>query len=566
MIINKYLKTIKSIDHLTPIVQLGRIKSFANQEYSFPNSYAVLKNRKLVGSLSYGDFKRKLKTIDSNHPVSKIMNKNPIKIKFVDNEEIFIDSLKKVIKDNKVDFVYIVCKKNFLLGVIDSKIIGNFNDKIFCDTIIFGLGFVGLTFLIHLLKQNIKVIGIDNNKNLISDLKKNKSAINENGLIQTLKLGKKRKLSLFTNNLPKNTLAKIFIVTVGTPVEKKKMNISYIEECLLNISKILTYNSLVILRSTIPVGSSRTKFIPLIEKKTNLKCGSDWHFAYAPERTVEGNALNELNSLPQILSGYSSECLYQAKNYFNNFTSKIIQMETLEMAELAKLICNTYRDLTFAFANDISLLSEKYNINAHNLISLTNEGYPRGGIPLPSPGVGGACLSKDPYIYSGSNNNDNFYKSKLGFISREINIKSSKVPERIFKRYQKKFYSKRKKVLILGLSFKGDFPNKDVRHSTSKQFADFCLKNNCETFVFDPFFSKSEIKKFGYKFFDFNKPIYSNINYIFVLNNNNFFKNINIKDWLQSNKFKVFFDGWYLFPELNINQNNYIYTTMGKIK
>ncbi len=567
MILKKYLQNIKYVESNILIRDLSNKSYLINQEKStIISTFAVLKNQKLIGSLSFGDIKRKFQNIDTKVPVSKIMNKKPIKVKIISDEFIFFNNLKRIVNKYNTDFVYVVDNNNFLLGVIDSKIFGNFREKRFCDTIIFGLGFVGLTLMIHLAKYNIRVTGIDKNKKIISNLKKNKTSINENGLLQILKLGNKNKSLIFEKNTPKNSLAKIFIVTVGTPVKNKKVNINFVEKCLNDICKILTINSLVILRSTIPVGSSRTKFIPLIEKKTELKCGLDWHFVYAPERTVEGNALNELDSLPQILSGYSSDCLSKGKDYFANFTNHIIEMDNLEMAELSKLICNTYRDLTFAFANDIALLSEKYNINAHNLINLTNEGYPRGGVPMPSPGVGGECLSKDPFLYSLSNNNNNFHKSKLGLISREINLKSSKIPEKIFNKYKNKISNKIAKILILGLSFKGDFPNKDVRNSNAKKFADFCISNNCDTYVFDPFFNKSEIIKFGYKYYNFDKSVSKSIDYIFILNNNNIFKNLNIRDWLQSPTYKIFFDGWNLFPELNIQNDNFTYTTMGKLK
>jgi UDP-N-acetyl-D-mannosaminuronic acid dehydrogenase len=566
MNIKKYLKNIKYVQFNKTIAEFASGSIFDNQKYHITNTCAVLKNKKLIGSLSFGDIKRKFNNIDKTFPVSKIMNKKPIIIKFNTDEFIFFRNLKKIVLHNDIEFVYVVDKNGCLLGVIDSNIVSNFNDSMFCDTIIFGLGFVGLTLMIHLAKYNIRVTGIDKNKKIISNLKNNNTSINENGLVQILRLGNKRKSLLFYTKYPKKNLAKIFIVTVGTPVKNLKININYVEQCLKDISEILTINSLVILRSTIPVGSSRSKFIPLIEKKTQLKCGLDWNFVFAPERTVEGNALNELNSLPQILSGYTPECLNKGKQYFANFTNNIIEMDTLEMAELSKLICNTYRDLTFAFANDTALLSEKYNINAHNLINLTNEGYPRGGIPLPSPGVGGTCLSKDPYLYSLSNISDNFHKSKLGLISREINIKSAKVPEKVFKNYKRKINKKIITVLILGLSFKGDFPNKDIRNSNAKKFADFCIKNNCDTYIFDPFFKKSEIVGQGYKYYNFNKPVNKNIDCIFVLNNTDIFKNINIRDWLQSSGFKIFFDGWNLFPELNIQNNNFVYTTMGKLK
>ena len=101
--------------------------------------------------------------------------------------------------------------------------------------------------MIHLAKYNIRVTGIDKNKKIISKLKNNNTSINENGLVQILRLGNKRKSLLFNTKSPKKTLAKIFIVTVGTPVKNQKININYVVQCLKDISEILTFNSLVIL-------------------------------------------------------------------------------------------------------------------------------------------------------------------------------------------------------------------------------------------------------------------------------------------------------------------------------
>ena len=566
MKIYEYIKKIKTVDSSQTISEFAISSVKDKNKYQFPHTCAVVKNNKLVGSLSYGDIKRKFHNIEKTYPISKIMNKKPIKLKLSKNENIFYQNLKKIEKKYNIEFVYVIDSNDYLLGVIETKQVSNFNNINFCDTVIFGLGFVGLTLMMHLVKHNIRTNGIDKNKNLISNLKKNKSQIKENGLLQILKSVNNSNKNSFNIKLNSHNLSKVFIVTVGTPVINKKINLDYVNDCLKNISQHLTLNSLVILRSTIPIGSSRTTFIPLIEKISKLKCGTEWNFVFAPERTVEGNALNELSSLPQILSGYTGLCSKRGEEYFSKFTNEIIQLKSLEMAEFSKLICNTYRDLNFAFANDVALLSEKYNINAHNLINLTNKGYPRGGIPVPSPGVGGTCLSKDPFLYSLSNVNKKFYKSNLGLISRQINLKSSKVPIKILNNFKRKITNNRIKILILGLSFKGDFPNKDVRDSSAKNFADYCIKLNYETAVFDPFFEKKEIIKLGFKYYDFNKPVSKKINFIFVLNNNGLFKNINLSYWFESNINKVFFDGWNLFPELNIQKDNFVYTTMGKIK
>ena len=563
---NKYFKTIKSVNSSFTILQFVKDNLKDREKYFISNTCAVIKDKKLVGSVSYGDIKRKFSDLEGSVKLFKIMNKNPVKLVLTDNYNKFIKQLIIKIDSSDIEFIYIVDDKNSLLGVLDRKIILNFNDINFCETTILGLGFVGLTLAMHLLKYNIKVNGIDKDKKLISDLRKNKTKINENGLTQILKLANKNKKFPLFNDLLSSNLSKIYIVTVGTPLTNKKVDNSFVLGCLKEISKKMNKNSLIILRSTIQVGSSRSLFIPTIEKLTKKKCGVDWHFVYAPERTIEGNALKELNLLPQIIAGYSKECLRKARNYFSNFSSEIIDMESLEMAEFSKLICNTYRDLSFAFANEVALLSEGYNINTNKLINLSNKGYPRGGIPMSSPGVGGACLTKDPYIYSLSNYKNKSHKSILGSISREINLKSSRVPFRIINKYIRGNKIKKIEIIILGLSFKGDHPNKDVRYSNSKKLADYCVQSQYDTYVYDPFFSKDEILKMGYRYFNLHKPVKKSIKFIFVMNNCEIFKNINLREWFQSKEIKIFFDGWYLFPELNIDHTNYHYTSMGKLK
>lgn len=565
MNLKKYIEKVRVTNIEVTISEFISESSKDSRKYPNPYTCAVLDKGKLVGSLSYGDIKRKFDNLEKNQSIKKLMNKHPVKIELKNNKKILLPVLIKLFEIKNVDFVYVV-NNDFLIGVLNKDTIYNFKHIEFCNTVIFGQGFVGLTLLIHLAKNKLKSMGIDKDKKLISNLKKNISKVNENGLLQILKKSSKNGVVNFQFSLKNPFFAKIFIITVGTPVVNNKIKEEQIFKCLLEISKNFTKGSLIILRSTIPVGSSRTSFIPFFEKLTNMKCGEDWHYAFAPERTIEGNALKELETLPQLLAGYTNKCYEKASNYFLNFSSEIVELETLEMAELSKLICNTFRDLSFAFANDLALLGERYNIDANKLIYLTNKGYPRGGIPKASPGVGGACLSKDPIIYSISNKDTKFYKSKLGLISREINLNSAKVPIRVLNKYKSNLYYKKINLIILGLSFKGDFPNTDTRDSNAKKFADYCLSKNYNTFVYDPYFNKKEITGYGYKYFNIEESVKKNIDFIFLLNNCEIFKNIDLSNWILSKNLKVFFDGWGILPELNLEINNYHYTTMGKLE
>ena len=120
----------------------------------------------------------------------------------------------------------------------------------------------------------------------------------------------------------------------------------------------------------------------------------DFKISFCPERTIEGKALEELSELPQIIGGYDKESSDISINFFNTYSKTVIDVGSLEAAELCKLIDNSYRDVKFAYANQIALLCEKLNLNAHDIISKVNLGYNRNDIAFPSPGVGGPCLIK----------------------------------------------------------------------------------------------------------------------------------------------------------------------------
>ena len=135
------------------------------------------------------------------------------------------------------------------------------------------------------------------------------------------------------------------------------------------------------LRSTVPLGTTRKVVIPVLEKKSSLEVGKDFHIAFTPERTIEGNAMQELYSLPQIVGGYSEECTKKAIDFWGGLTSTVVKVPSIEAAELVKLANNTFRDLSFAFSNNLSMLADKFNINTHELIIAANKGYSRNPIP-----------------------------------------------------------------------------------------------------------------------------------------------------------------------------------------
>ena len=196
------------------------------------------------------------------------------------------------------------------------------------------------------------------------------------------------------------------------------------------------------------------------------------------------------------------------------------------------------------------------------MIKLANYGYSRNNIPCPSPGVGGYCLTKDPYLFS-ILLESNKYKPRLGLISRSINKKIEKIPFELFKKFLKKNNKKyhNLKVLVLGIAFKGNPPTSDTRNSPGLNFA-YKLSNQCDVYVYDNYVVKNtEITKNKIKFLKIKKNnIPKSFDAIFCFNNDEKLTELLFNNWLSSKKNKFFFDGWGMFDYMsNIKSDNLTY-------
>jgi UDP-N-acetyl-D-mannosaminuronic acid dehydrogenase len=238
---------------------------------------------------------------------------------------------------------------------------------------IFGLGYVGLTLSIALAEKKYKIYGIEKNKNTIKKILRCKPDLHEPNIEKRVKRILLKKKLILNHKLSKNTKANTYIITVGTPLSKNNTcNFKMIKEVTYQILKYLKNNDHIILRSTVKIGTTNN-----IVKKILKKSKKKFFISFCPERTIEGKALKELTSLPQIISGDSNQSILKAKNLFQNVTKKIVKVDSLEGAEMIKLVDNMQRDVKFALSNEIALMCEKSNINVNDVIRLGKIDYPR---------------------------------------------------------------------------------------------------------------------------------------------------------------------------------------------
>ena len=256
-----------------------------------------------------------------------------------------------------------------------------------------GLGYVGLTLSIVLAELGYTVTGIEKTRDIVSKTNNSEPYFLEPGISEALlRVVSSGNLQAF-ETFPAHEQYDAYIITVGTPLDAKgKVRLDMLYTAARQVADHMQDNSLIVLRSTVKIGTTRKVAQDIFEKT-----GKSFDIAMCPERTLEGNAIHELRDLPQIIGASTDRARSRASEVFSVITNKIVAVSSIESAEMIKLIDNSYRDLQFAFANEIARACDAIGINAYEVITSGKLGYKRTNIALPDL-VGGPCLEKDPHI------------------------------------------------------------------------------------------------------------------------------------------------------------------------
>lgn len=323
------------------------------------------------------------------------------------------------------------------------------------QVIIVGAGYVGLTLGVASARAGHEVYFVDINVQTVEKLNRRISTFYEVGLqesLESLFKGRDRIAFASMRELLRSTKLQlaIFIISLGTPLgTDSKALLGPVVDVTREVASYMTSHDLIVLRSTVAVGTSR-HLLTHIPEIANL--------SFCPERTIEGKALEELSSLPQIISGNTPAAERMAHDYFSTITSSVIKASNLETAELIKLASNSFRDLNFAFANLLALISQQHNVNVSELISMANFRYDRNKIALPGL-VGGPCLEKDSYILSQS-----FTEKEVDLLIAARHLNEA-FPSQALIFIKNNGVSKNTKVLVCGAAFKGKPITSDTRGS-----------------------------------------------------------------------------------------------------
>ncbi len=260
---------------------------------------------------------------------------------------------------------------------------------------VLGLGYIGLPTASTFATSGLKVIGVDVNPGIVKGLQNGQLHIYEPGLRTLVQAAIKSKKLEISEQAQE---ADAFIIAVPTPFYgEKKADLSYVISAAEAILPHLRKGNLIVLESTSPPRTTIDILVPILEK-SGLKAGLDFYVAYSPERVLPGQILRELIENARVIGGITPESAQAGHDLYKIFVKGEIITTTATTAEMVKLMENTYRDVNIAIANEFSRLAERFGVDVWEAIEIANL-HPRVNILNPGPGVGGHCISVDPWFF-----------------------------------------------------------------------------------------------------------------------------------------------------------------------
>ena len=346
------------------------------------------------------------------------------------------------------------------------------------DVVMIGLGYIGLPTAALIASKKINVLGVDVNQNVVDTINRGEIHIVEPKLDKLVKQVVTDGY-LKAENKPKK--AGVYLIAVPTPFKgDHEPDIAYVEAATRNLIPTLTKGALVIIESTSPVGTTDKMLEIIFAERPELK--DEIYMAFCPERVLPGNVIYELEHNDRAIGGINKVSTEKAVEFYSQFVTGKLHKTNAKTAELTKLVENASRDVQIAFANELSMICDKADINVWELINLANK-HPRVNILQPGTGVGGHCIAVDPWFIVSE-----FPKeAKIIRAAREINnYKTQWVIEKIKnKALHFKINNGREPIIAcLGLAFKPNID--DLRESPALFVAQSLMQENFNILAVEP--------------------------------------------------------------------------------
>jgi UDP-N-acetyl-D-mannosaminuronic acid dehydrogenase len=347
---------------------------------------------------------------------------------------------------------------------------------------VIGLGYIGLPTASTFATSGLQVIGVDVNPQIVAGLQNGQLHIYEPGLRTLVKAAlKSEHLSI----REKPEAADAFVIAVPTPFfDDKRADLDYVKSATESIVPVLARGNLVVLESTSPPRTTLDVVAPILEK-SGLKAGVDFHLAYSPERVLPGQILRELIENARVIGGVDRISAEAGRDLYATFVKGEIVLTDATTAEMVKLMENTYRDVNIAIANEFARLADRFGVDVWEAIGIANR-HPRVHILNPGPGVGGHCISVDPWFLVEAAPD----LTPLIATARKVNDDQPGHVVELVKRALGGNLAG-KQVAALGLSYKPDVD--DLRESPAIEAAHLLQKAGASVTAYEPFKTDARI-------------------------------------------------------------------------
>lgn len=346
-----------------------------------------------------------------------------------------------------------------------------------------GLGYIGLPTALMLASHGVEVIGTDYSESVVASLNKGELTFEEDGLDEAFTAAVDAGIT-FTSDYP---VADMYIVAVPTPYENasKKIDPSYVVNAVECVLGACEPGAIIAIESTVSPGTIDKYVRPVIEAK-GLTIGEDVHLAHAPERIIPGRMLYELVHNSRTIGADSREIAERVKDVYSSFCQGEIVLTNIRAAEMSKVVENTFRDINIAYANELAKICRSGGMDVYEIIRIANH-HPRVNILSPGPGVGGHCISVDPWFLVGD------YPSLSLLIHQARQINDS-MPDYVLQRtseiMEQHGLKDASRVGFYGMTYKENVD--DTRESPTLQLLESLKKHLCSGVVkvYDPYVKK----------------------------------------------------------------------------
>ncbi|MBO5660370.1 MAG: nucleotide sugar dehydrogenase [Bacteroidaceae bacterium] len=344
---------------------------------------------------------------------------------------------------------------------------------------VIGLGYIGLPTALIMASHGVEVVGTDYNKELVDTLNAGKTTFKEEGLDELFEKALAGGIKFTTDYQTTDT----YIVSVPTPYDKfsKKVDACYVVAAVQQIMKVCTPGAVVVIESTVSPGTIDKYVRPIVEEN-GLVLGKDIHLVHAPERIIPGNMLYELLHNNRTIGADNKEVGARIKELYAHFCQGDIVVTDIRTAEMTKVVENTFRAVNIAFANELARICRHDNMDVYEIIRICNM-HPRVNILQPGPGVGGHCISVDPWFLVGD------YPSLAKVIDESMRTNDSQpdfVLNRIHEIMKENALLDTTRVGLYGLTYKENVD--DCRESPTLQLLEAQEKHLAAPLkVYDPF-------------------------------------------------------------------------------